>query len=1184
MRTHYPRPPILDKIDLDRHAVIEASAGTGKTFTIEHLVIEILLHEPVKLDQILVLTFTERAAAELRQRIRSTIEKVLYSPCLEENCAHHKRDEVWPVDDQARHKLSQALYAFDAAAIGTIHGFFGRVLAEHAFSIGRSFEGELADGRTLFGRAFRTALRRSLAIKPSESARLLAIWLEQHSDTAIEDLETLLYDCHSTGREIEPAFSLQALEQEIETNFLFNTDLHALADRVSTTLKAGKVHGTKAKAIVDRIVTLAELIESSGRTVTTILDSSFRQTVSELGARLRESAAAAPGMADVVAALARLETGLVSPEAALVQTALPTVRQFLERDKATTGQFDYDDLIARVVEALDGPHGGSLIDTLRRRYRFALIDEFQDTDQDQWRFFKRIFVESKSGHRAYLIGDPKQAVYGFRGGDVKAYQRACQELESEARPPVPLAENWRSTAELIDVYNRIFKQEAEPPFFQGDIRYDQPVETAPKRDYAAYVAEEPRGTPTQPIYLLKIEPKGEKLSMAELRRGLARQIAREIRKLLKGPGLFFPSKEGEVKRIEHKDIYILTATNREAIQVSQALREAGVPFSFYKQEGLFQTREARDVRDLLAAVDQLDDAGLRGRAWITPFFDVPLGALPKLDDLPYSHPLVARLSAWNKLARDRRFETFFGRILDDSGVIRRELFLKDGERALTNYLHLCEILLEEARKTGCALADLVTTLTAYIQETRKPPGEDSDVQRLESDRDAVQIMTIHKSKGLEAAVVFLYGGFYLKSTSEWHEYHDADGRRMLYLGDNLDAERAAATEADEERQRVFYVALTRAKARLYLPMIPAAIWPNGWKGGYKRVNDRLNALEAEPSARDFKRLFRVIEFRDAPIGSEPDDQEQSSPDLASWRAPQELLVDRDESATFAGMRQHHAGYEITSYSRMKRQWETELLVGGQEHDRETAVVRPPAGALPGGTSAGTFLHEILELVPLESLAQVRNSEAWIEIPGVARVIDDALAQNGIDRVHRETAALMAYLALTQAIDVGSGRSINGLGRCAQSLREMEFLFPLPEESHPRIDMPRDGRAKLVVERGFIKGFVDLVVEHEGLVYFADWKSDVLESYDPDPLKQHVKKHYDLQAKLYSFALVKALGIHSESQYGARFGGLVYVFLRGLKDAPAERPAVYFDRPAWGDVLKYEEEIIRRGTATRGVRS
>jgi len=1178
MRPHYPRPKILDKIDLNRHAVIEASAGTGKTFTIEHLVIEILLHEPVKLDQILVLTFTERAAAELRQRIRSTIEKVLYSPCHEENCVHHRRDEVWPVDDRVRHKLSQALYAFDAAAIGTIHGFFGRVLAEHAFSTGRSFEGELADGRTLFGRAFRTALRRSLAIKSSEPARLLAIWLEQHTDTAIEDLETLLYDCHSTGREIEPAFSLQALEREIETNFLFNTDLRALADRVSATLKAGKVHGTKAKAIVDRIVTLAELIESSGRTLTTILDSSFRQTVSELGARLRESAAAAPGMADVVAAAARLETGLVSPEAALVQTALPTVRQFLERDKATTGKFDYDDLIARVVEALDGPRGGSLIDTLRRRYKFALIDEFQDTDRHQWRFFKRIFVESKAGHRAYLIGDPKQAIYGFRGGDVQAYQRACREIDREANPPVPLSVNWRSTAALIEAYNSIFEQTAQPSFFQGDIKYDQPVEA--KHDYDA---EEPRGSRTPSIHLLKIKPRGEKLNMAELRRGLARQIAREIRKLLKDPGLFFPSKEGDVRKIQRKDIYILTSTNKDAIQVSQALRDAGVPFSFYKQEGLFQTREAREMRDLLAAVDQLADAGLRGRAWITPFFDVPLSVLPELHDLPHSDPLVAQLRAWNELAGKRQFETLFGRILDESGVIRRELFLKDGERALANYLHLCEILLEEARKTGCSLADLVTTLTAYIQETRKPPGEDSDVQRLESDRDAVQIMTIHKSKGLEAAVVFLFGGYFLKNDSEWHEYHDADGRRILYLGDNLDAERAAATEADQERQRVFYVALTRAKARLYLPMIASAFWPNGWKGGYKRVNDRLNALEAQPTANDFERLFRVIEFRDAPVGSDPDDETQPAVDFSKWCPPHDLLTDRDETRNFADLRNRHGGYEVTSYSRMKRLWEAELMVGGQERDRETAVIRPPEGALPGGTSAGTFLHEILELVPLESLAQVRNSGAWIEIPGVAKVIDDALAQNGIDRAHRETAALMAYLALTQAIDVGSGRSINGLGRCTQSLREMEFLFPLPEESHPRLDVSLLPREKLVAERGFIKGFVDLVVEHEGLVYFADWKSDVLESYDPEPLKQHVKKHYDLQAKLYSLALVRALGIHLESQYVTRFGGLVYVFLRGLKEAAPDRPAVYFERPAWCDILKHEKEIIRNGTATRGVR-
>jgi exodeoxyribonuclease V beta subunit len=784
-----------------------------------------------------------------------------------------------------------------------------------------------------------------------------------------------------------------------------------------------------------------------------------------------------------------------------------------------------------------------------------------------------------------LIGDPKQAIYGFRGGDVEAYLKARRLIERQASPRVPLFHNFRSTATMIEAHNRIFEQKAEPPFFRGEIRYDKDVENAPNRDYSAYAAEEPRGALTPPVYLLTIKPKGEKLAMPELRRGLGWQIAREVRKLVKGPGLFFPGEEGAANRIKHKDIFILTATNKDAVEISRFLRMAGIPFSFYKQEGLFQTSEAREIRDVLAAVDQLDDAGLRGRAWITPFFDVPLAALPELADLPDSDPLIERLTAWNDLASRRRFETLFARILDESGVIRRELFLTDSERALTNYLHLCEILLEEARATGCGLADLVTTLTAYINETRTPPGEDRDVQRLESDRDAVQVMTIHKSKGLEAAAVFVYGGFFLQSKKYWHEFH-AGGRRMLYLGENSDAARAAAAEAAEERERVFYVALTRAKARLYLPMVPAAVWPNTWKGGYKRVNDRLNELEKELPEEDFKRLFRVIEFQDAPIGSGPGDELPPPVDLTKWRPPPDLLSHGDDFATFDELKRRHAGYEVTSYSRMKPSWEADINFGSAERDRESAVVHPPEGALPGGTSTGTFLHEILELVPLESLAQVTNWQEWMKLVPVAKVVDDALVHNGIDQTHAGTAAELAYLALTSAIPIESHRSIPGLGSCPNTLREMEFLFPWPEITHPPLDEAPRSRRKLVVERGFIKGFVDLVVEHEGMVYFADWKSDVLECYDPELLNQHVKKHYDLQAKLYSLALVKALGVQSEGQYGARFGGLVYVFLRGLPTASPDRPAVYFARPTWENILTYEKEIVGHGAATRsrGVRS
>jgi exodeoxyribonuclease V beta subunit len=1180
MTPHYPRPTTLDSIKLDRHAIIEASAGTGKTFTIEHLVIDILLREPVTIEEILVLTFTERAAEELRQRLRAKIEDVLSNPCLDSRCNHLKERNVWEIDSASRRRLTRALNAFDSASIGTIHGFFGRVLAEHAFAGGRPFVGELADGRALFGRAFKTALRRALALRPGDSAELLAVWLERTPGEALDELERLLYKCHTSRRRVEPLFSLEDLRRAIEKNPLFELDIGANAAAFLMALKDAKVHHATLKSIRERLLpNLQQAINQSGKSVGALLAPEVTEAIQKIGdcAKAKLTSGAGGPLGDGIMRLRKVITPL---RAAVIQLALPRVREFLSRAKAETGQFDYDDLIARVVDALDGPHADSLIAALRRRYRFALVDEFQDTDELQWRFFDRVFVQSHGGHRAYLIGDPKQAIYGFRGGDVEAYLQARQQLEIQKSPKVALADNYRSTALLVEAYNQIFDQSAEAPFFDGGITYSQPVKAGRE-----YTAEEPQGRSSPPIYLLKIEPKRENLAMPELRRGLARQIAREIRKLLDAdrPGLYF-GRPGETQRIAAKDIFVLTVTNRNAAEVSRELLQADIPFSFYKQDGLFQTSEAHDVRDLLAAIEEPDDRAAVRRAWITPFFEVPLRGLPQLDDVSDSNPLLGRLTHWGDLAQRRRFESLFTSILDDSGIIRRELFASDSERALTNYLHVFEILLEQARSSGCDLAQLVMTLTAYIQGTSKPPGEDSDVQRLESDRDAVQIMTIHKSKGLEAPVVFVYGGFGASPASDGFEYHDAEGCRVLHLGTDEDAKAKAATEADQEQQRLYYVALTRAKARLYLPFVARDLWDVRWKGGYRRVNDRLNLLESQLDRNAFERYFRVVRFKDWPLGSAPEDRSEPTMDLSGWRPRQALRSDADGSRSFETLRRSHAGYEVTSYSRMKRHWETELLLDGQEREHETAVVIPPAGTLPGGTNTGTFLHQILELVPLDSLSRASTSDEWLELEAVAAVVDDALRDNGIDRAFRAAAAQMAYHALQRPIVMETGRSIPGLGLCANTLREMEFLFPLPEQSHPRLDAPKTRRDKLVIERGFIKGFVDLVVEHDGLVYFADWKSDVLESYDPGHLAQHVKKHYDLQAKLYSLALVKALGVHSEGQYGTRFGGLVYVFLRGLPHADSDRPPVYCARPAWSDILSYEKEIIGQSTASREVRS
>ncbi len=167
---------------------------------------------------------------------------------------------------------------------------------------------------------------------------------------------------------------------------------------------------------------------------------------------------------------------------------------------------------------------------------------------------------------------------------------------------------------------------------------------------------------------------------------------------------------------------------------------------------------------------------------------------------------------------------------------------------------------------------------------------------------------------------------------------------------------------------------------------------------------------------------------------------------------------------------------------------------------------------------------------------------------------------------------MIYRALTMTIPLGQERSLRGLHTCGQVISEMEFLFPYPEDIHPPLADPRPG--KLLIERGYIKGFVDLVVEHEGRVYFADWKSDVLPSYESDSIAVHVAAHYDTQVKLYSLALVKALMIDSEAVYKKSFGGLFYVFLRALSQNDDDSRGVYFEQPSWDDILKYEADLRR----------
>ncbi len=597
---YYP-PAIVKQIGSGRHAVIEASAGTGKTFTIEHLVVHLLLSGDCAADQILVVTFTEKATAELRLRIRAALEKLRFGlPAPQPGC------DTQPVriGQAGRKKLDEAFYSFDRAPIFTIHGFCNRVLTDFAFHSGTLLDLRLTDGRHAFHQAFRAELREHLAANKI-TRELVEKWLtgadsEYPKGKTPDDLERLLYDAFR-GRYLDSADHGGRLKSA--DRLIANYDAGLLNKAVANS-------GLKNQALRDALGLVEDLKQRIAQTrgsaerllvilgkvkFDALLNPILRPGKRQAGLKFSVNSRA------IASDIKAVSIAAVSLAWELVDLLLPPVVRRLERDKRENGLIDYDDMLAWVWRALEGPGGAALVTALRERFRCALVDEFQDTDDLQWRIFKRIFVDGKGDHRLYVVGDPKQAIYAFRGADVFTYLRARGELTADGRPPIKLLDNFRSTAPLIDACNHIFDQHASEPLFNGAIRYDDPVRCG-RPDRKALDA---KGNPAVPVVVMRYQrTDGEKASAAEARAAIGRHIAAQLYELLRDDGyqLMIHEHDAPPRRVTPKDVFVLTRTRQESAEIGEYLREAGVPFAFYKQDGLFQTPEASSTVDVLRAV------------------------------------------------------------------------------------------------------------------------------------------------------------------------------------------------------------------------------------------------------------------------------------------------------------------------------------------------------------------------------------------------------------------------------------------------------------------------------------------------------------------------------------------------------------------------------------------------------
>jgi len=1314
MRT-YPKPEVFSRLPHASTVLIEASAGTGKTYTLEYLVVDLLLTEPFPpLERILVVTFTERAASEMRARVRSLIAQLLRggdSP----KAAPKSTAPAWVLNERAVKLLRRALENFDSATICTIHAFCQRLLHEHAFSGRRLFGEELADGQEIFLRAFEAELRERCARDPAFIPYVRAGIVECEG---VEELGNFLHRCSREAR-LGPLFPVWDPEGLANALRQFPSveeckDVVELLRECRTPDGKKALHGNTVNALRRRLDEIHNIIQEALplRDGTKLLETCQKlwnlaaQTRSKsnkdsrahngeqksetylsfLRATLRSVLDAGRSDPDVetiarlLDALDVLSRTIAPPLAAVVHTLLPVVSARTRRIKQEEGLYDFDDMLSLVWETLE-QDDGSLGALLRERYLHCLVDEFQDTDPIQWRILQKIFEGRQDQGRLFLIGDPKQAIYDFRGADVYTYIAVRNERAKSKEKPVPLRYCYRSSPRFIEALNAVLLQDGKSALLSSDdITYEHPVESPYASKDSSH--EGPRligagGKELAPIVLLDLTVPNSTRKKATL----ADQIAEEIERLLRDTEIRLVE-DGHPRRLVPSDIFVLSRAGYEGREVGKALRKRGIPHAFYKEEGLFQRPEARDVYELLLAISDPRQRERRLRAFLTPFFGVSLKEARWCEDLPDTHPLMKRLLAWHELAQRRDYERLFGRVLAQSGLIRRELFLTEQERALTNYLHLFEFLLETAREEAALLEDLAGVLHAYITGARTPPGREGDVQRLETDAQAVQIMTMHKAKGLEAPIVFLYG----IPKTKMHSRHDIaivhkDGVRCAWFASPVDPEIKERIDCEQRwaEERLAYVAITRAKVRLYIPYglgepddaasrkQDSSRKEEGSADGAKSSSDKKEELsDKDPVSLLNRRLLALEESgelrrlekeglirsrdRSSAYGMTRAEEGQGASEVPNERAltglcdpPESLLHDPPPPYPFEKLAGERKGFSVTSYSAMKREAaigetriigeEAALMVHDEVHGTEAA------GDDVSGSDFGGYVHEMFERVDLRAVANALSFEAWCAQPAVQVLFAGAAKRYGFGRREVVTAQKYVYAGLRTPVALeNDGPALPGFAFASDVVREMEFVYPLPTleevawlqaaagkgtpagqaasrghaegeaaEKNARVadaasrgrlepegaagkdarvahagfeelaklraafgkEARAAGRASTADRKGYVQGFIDFVFMHKSKVYFLDWKTEALEDDSDDALRAHVEKHYGLQLRLYVLALRRLLGIASPEEYDAKFGGLMYCFVRKMASG---RGGIYSARPSFADVVAWERAL------------
>ncbi|MFW8631267.1 exodeoxyribonuclease V subunit beta [Vibrio natriegens] len=1168
--TGQPQPTPLEAMTFPLHGarLIEASAGTGKTFTIAGLYLRLLLGHgsaetkhrvPLTVDQILVVTFTEAATAELRDRIRARIHDARIAFARGQSSDPVIQPLLSEFDDhkQAAEILLQAERQMDEAAVYTIHGFCQRMLTQNAFESGSRFNNEfVTDESHLKAQVVADYWRRNFYPLPFTLAgEVRQLW--GSPSALLSDISNYL-----TGAPL--SLSVPAMKgslADVHTENLKKIDQLKAQWRDSQDDFLALISDSdinKRSYTKKSLPTWLEAVNAWAATETTGYD--FPDKLEKFAQNIL-SEKTPKGSAPQHAVFEAIEAFLANPislKAPLLAHAIEHCRVMLASAKNQKQWLSFDDLLTQLSASIDTDESELLAERIRTLYPVAMIDEFQDTDPLQYSIFSRIYLNNPECG-LFMIGDPKQAIYGFRGADIFTYIKARNQVSAH----YTLGTNWRSSADMVLAVNQVFALPDSPFIYDSDIPF-LPVNYSPNAEKRIWTM----GGQKQPALTYWLQnaeekplPKGEYLTrMAE---ATASQIQTILTQAQLGQACLVNGEKE--KTVQAGDIAVLVRTGSEGRMIKQALADQGIASVYLSnRDSVFTSSVAQDLQRLLQAVlTPENDRALRA-SLASELFALDAASLDALnnDEIVWENA-VNEFKEYRKLWVQRGVLPMLRAVISKRHIAERLLEEgassqgENGERVLTDLMHIGE-LLQQASNELDSDHGLLRWLAQSISDAENGlGGSDDQIQRLESERNLVQIVTIHKSKGLEYDLVFLPFVFSYREASEAKYYDAATDRTVLDITGND----ASMMQADKERLaedlRLIYVALTRAVYACFIGASPLRngrstkeptgvhrsaigyLVQNGQEGG---INDLYQGLKQQQDKLDCVAL-----------GEPPQQLEEM------YVAPQEEVCDLTAKELQNPIDRN---WRITSYSGLVKQGShqtehdatieiTGFDIDSSDEQDEEDLVEPERSifTFPRGARPGTFLHSLFEEIEFTQPATTEENTQII------------LGLMESEQLDEEWLPILQQLIDTVLATPLDGKSLL-LNQKAPSQRlvEMEFLLPIEVLSAPALNRviqrhdplsAKAGDLGFQTVQGMLKGFIDLVFEHQGKYYVLDWKSnhlgDDVTHYHGEALKSAMADHrYDLQYQIYALALHRFLRSRlANYQYDQHFGGVYYLFLRGM---------------------------------------